>query len=82
MSKNPVVPGRMTADLDGEFVVFLIGMRINKPGVCRGAPAGGAEGRSIGGPAAASRGGMNVQGLVHERVRDGLQPLLPQPPMR
>jgi len=31
MSKNPVVPGRMTADLDGEFVVLLIGMRINKP---------------------------------------------------
>jgi hypothetical protein len=30
MSRNPVVPGRMTADLDGEFVVFLIGMRINK----------------------------------------------------
>jgi Domain of unknown function (DUF4188) len=29
--KNPVVPGRMTANLDGEFVVFLIGMRINKP---------------------------------------------------
>ncbi|RZS37742.1 uncharacterized protein DUF4188 [Herbihabitans rhizosphaerae] len=28
---NPVVPGRMTAHLDGEFVVFLIGMRINKP---------------------------------------------------
>jgi hypothetical protein len=28
--KNPVVPGRMTANLDGEFVVFLIGMRINK----------------------------------------------------
>lgn len=25
-----VVPGRTTADLDGEFVVFLIGMRINK----------------------------------------------------
>jgi len=31
MSKNPVVPGRMTADLDGEFVLLLIGMRINKP---------------------------------------------------
>jgi Monooxygenase af470-like len=29
--KNPVVSGRMTANLDGEFVVFLIGMRINKP---------------------------------------------------
>lgn len=26
-----VRPGRFTADLDGEFVVFLIGMRINKP---------------------------------------------------
>jgi Monooxygenase af470-like len=26
-----VVKGRMTADLDGDFVVFLIGMRINKP---------------------------------------------------
>jgi hypothetical protein len=26
-----VIKGRMTADLDGDFVVFLIGMRINKP---------------------------------------------------
>jgi hypothetical protein len=25
-----VVPARMTAELDGEFVVFLIGMRVNK----------------------------------------------------
>ncbi len=31
MSRNPVVPGRMTANVDGQFVVFLIGMRINKP---------------------------------------------------
>jgi hypothetical protein len=26
-----VIPGRMTADVEGDFVVFLIGMRINKP---------------------------------------------------
>jgi hypothetical protein len=26
-----VIKGRMTAELDGDFVVFLIGMRINKP---------------------------------------------------
>ena len=26
-----VHPGRFTAETDGEFVVFLIGMRINKP---------------------------------------------------
>jgi hypothetical protein len=26
-----VIPTRMTAHLDGDFVVFLIGMRINKP---------------------------------------------------
>jgi len=26
-----IIPERMTADIDGEFVVFLIGMRINKP---------------------------------------------------
>ena len=26
-----VVPGRMTHDYDGDLVVFLIGMRINKP---------------------------------------------------
>ena len=26
-----VIPGRMSAELDGDFVVFLIGMRINKP---------------------------------------------------
>jgi hypothetical protein len=27
----PVVPGRMTAELEGDFVVFLISMRINRP---------------------------------------------------
>ena len=26
-----VLPGRFTADIDGDFVVFLIGMRVNKP---------------------------------------------------
>lgn len=26
-----VIKGRMTADIDGDFVVFLIGMRVNKP---------------------------------------------------
>jgi len=26
-----IIPERMTADIDGDFVVFLIGMRINKP---------------------------------------------------
>lgn len=26
-----MIKGRMTADLDGDFVVFLIGMRVNKP---------------------------------------------------
>jgi hypothetical protein len=26
-----VTPGRMTSHIDGDFVVFLIGMRINKP---------------------------------------------------
>ena len=26
-----VIDKRMTAEVDGEFVVFLIGMRINKP---------------------------------------------------
>jgi Monooxygenase af470-like len=26
-----VVPGRHAADVDGDFVVFLIGMRVNKP---------------------------------------------------
>ena len=26
-----IYPGRFTADMDGPFVVFLIGMRINKP---------------------------------------------------
>jgi hypothetical protein len=26
-----VIPARMTSDLEGDFVVFLIGMRINKP---------------------------------------------------
>ncbi len=28
---NGVVPGRFTAQMDGPFVVFLIGMRINRP---------------------------------------------------
>src|SRR5690606_25874696 len=27
---SPVLPGRFTADVDGEFVVFLIGMRVNR----------------------------------------------------
>jgi Domain of unknown function (DUF4188) len=31
MSMATVTPGRMTAQVDGDFVVFLIGMRINKP---------------------------------------------------
>ena len=31
MFGKTVVPGRTTAQLDGGFVVFLIGMRINKP---------------------------------------------------
>jgi Domain of unknown function (DUF4188) len=26
-----VIPSRMTAEVDGDFIVFLIGMRINKP---------------------------------------------------
>ena len=26
-----IIPGRVTAQLEGDFVVFLIGMRINKP---------------------------------------------------
>ena len=26
-----VIPGRMSADLEGDFVVFLIGMRFNRP---------------------------------------------------
>ncbi len=28
----PIIPQRMTVNLDGGFVVFLIGMRINKSG--------------------------------------------------
>ena len=32
----PVFPGRHTADIDGDFVVFLIGMRINHPLRVRG----------------------------------------------
>jgi Monooxygenase af470-like len=31
MPRNKVISGRMTANLDGEFVILLIGMRINKP---------------------------------------------------
>ncbi len=30
MSRNPIFPQRMTADIDGDFVVFLIGARINQ----------------------------------------------------
>jgi hypothetical protein len=30
MARNPTVPARMSAELDGEFVVFLIGMRVNR----------------------------------------------------
>ena len=31
-----VFQGRCSADLEGDFVVFLIGMRINKPWDVRG----------------------------------------------
>jgi hypothetical protein len=31
VARNPVVPERMTGVVDGDFAVFLIGMRINKP---------------------------------------------------
>lgn len=27
---SPIIPQRMTAEIDGDFVVFLIGMRVNK----------------------------------------------------
>jgi hypothetical protein len=27
----PIFPGRHTADIEGEFVVFVIGMRVNRP---------------------------------------------------
>ena len=27
----PVIPNRVTAEIEGDFVIFLIGMRINKP---------------------------------------------------
>jgi hypothetical protein len=30
MARNPVVPARMAARLDGGFVVFVIGMRVNR----------------------------------------------------
>ena len=30
MAGNGVQPGRYTAEMDGDFVVFLIGMRLNK----------------------------------------------------
>jgi hypothetical protein len=31
MARNPVVPQRMTASIDDDFAVFLIGVRFNKP---------------------------------------------------
>lgn len=31
MRRTSVVPRRVTAEIEGDFVVFLIGMRINKP---------------------------------------------------
>lgn len=30
MARNPVLPARMAARLDGDFVVFVIGMRVNR----------------------------------------------------
>ena len=27
----PIIPARMAAEIEGDFVVFVIGMRINKP---------------------------------------------------
>lgn len=31
MKQNRVIPERMAAEIEGDFVVFLIGMRINRP---------------------------------------------------
>jgi Monooxygenase af470-like len=31
MSSGRITPARMTTEVDGDFVVFLIGMRVNKP---------------------------------------------------
>jgi hypothetical protein len=31
MARTPVVPGRFTAEIDGDFVVLLIGFRLNRP---------------------------------------------------
>ncbi len=28
---SPIFPGRYTADIEGDFVVFVIGMRVNRP---------------------------------------------------
>jgi hypothetical protein len=28
---TPVIPGRFTAQMDEPFIVFLIGMRVNRP---------------------------------------------------
>ena len=28
---DPIIPARMAAEIEGDFVVFVIGMRINKP---------------------------------------------------
>ena len=30
MARNPVIPDRMSARIEGDFVVFLIGMRVNR----------------------------------------------------
>ena len=31
MTMAKIIPKRVTAELEGDFVVFLIGIRINKP---------------------------------------------------
>ncbi len=62
-----VIAERMTAKMDGDFVVFLIGMRINKPWkVWKWAPVAAAMPRMIG-----ELMGKPELGLMHARTQFG-----------
>jgi hypothetical protein len=69
---SQVIPQRMTARIDGDFVVFLIGLRVNKPWkVWKWAPVARQMPRML--TELASRPEL---GLLHARTHFGLPNIL------
>ena len=69
---SSVIPQRMTAKVEGDFVVFLIGMRINKPWkVWKWAPVARQMARMLD-----ELGRQPELGLLHARTHFGLRNVL------